>query len=182
MSDKIRPNFELDPRLPEDRDLRDAWEDIGDLDDLNMQDFMQILRLEHGISLNKESHILEVGVGKGRLLKRLQQEGYRVTGVEPRKRPEHTPDLQIAHIRIEEMPFSKETAQFDMVIASSVFDTVVYDQDQKLMVSRIVDSLRPGGIFVCGYVPGQDIPNNPRLKKLSFKAVGYGYMLAFQKV
>jgi SAM-dependent methyltransferase len=185
MANKGEPRFGLDPRRPDYRtDRPDKWEDVGDLDNLDMRDFMEVLKDEHGVLLGKDSAILEVGVGKARLLSRLKKEGYDVTGVEARKRTQHKRGLPIAHIRIEEMPFHKDTAQFDMVIATSVFDPEVYDQNEKRMMSRIADALRPGGVFVCGYIADFDreIPKHRLLRKLDFKTPGYEYMLAYQKV
>ena len=176
------PEFELDPRLHADRGQSDAWEDIGALDDLDMTDFMKVLRSEHNVQLDKQSSILEVGVGKARLFKRLRSEGYDVTGVEARKRDEHTPDLPVANIRIEEMPFSGKTATFDMVIGSSIFDKEVYIQNQKLMLKRIVDSLRPGGIFLYGFFMGFGDLSVQGLGKLKMPSPYNDGMAVYQKI
>lgn len=146
MSKANESEFGLDPRKPHLRSGR--WENVDSLDNLNMARFMEVLNHEHHVGLSNRSSILEIGLGEARLFKRLKAEGYDVTGVEARRREEHTPDLPIVHIRIEEMPFEGNQGTFEMVIADSVFDSRVYDQDQQLMLSRVVDALSSHGIFV----------------------------------
>ena len=182
MPDKIRSDFELDPRRRAHRTRSDAWEDVGALDKLNMHNLMETLRREHGIGLNKNSSILEVGTGKARLFKRLKAEGYDVTGVEGRGRVEHTPDLPIANIRIEEMPFGSDSATFDVVIAASVFDYEMYNQDPELMISRIADALHPGGIFVCDYVPESLISQRADFKRLLLSKPYNKRITVYQKI
>ena len=151
MSDGDASWFGLDPRRSPSQ--RGDWENVGRLNDLNMADFISVVNREHQLGLNKHSSILEVGLGEGRLFKRLIAEGYDVTGVESRKRKEHTAGLPVAHIRIEEMPFGQDRGTFEIVIAASVFDSRVYKQDPRLMISRIAEALSPGGIFISTSFP-----------------------------
>jgi ubiquinone/menaquinone biosynthesis C-methylase UbiE len=48
------------------------------------------------------------------------------------------------------MPFSDN--QFDVLFAGSIFDEFVYEQNQPAMVKEIVRVLKPGGVFVYGFL------------------------------
>lgn len=97
-----------------------------------------------GLLLSQSGKILEIGTGRGLLLKLLLQRGYDAVGVDAR--PRHSGTLPVAHARIERLPFGDET--FQTVISTSVFDDSVYEQDWKQMFDEIYRVLKSGGLYI----------------------------------
>ncbi len=152
--------FSLDPRTDEIKKAwgkEERWEDVGWLDDVDLPAIFEFLRERHDIFFGKGSEMLELGIGKGKLFNRLKTEGYKITGIDARKRPEHS-NLTVAHLRIEEMPFDRNSAQFDVVLGGSFIDPYVYDQHVGLMIKRIHEAVKLGGVFIYGDNVGVEIP------------------------
>jgi 2-polyprenyl-3-methyl-5-hydroxy-6-metoxy-1,4-benzoquinol methylase len=141
---------EKDPRHASIKDMDPRLEDVGVFDDLNFGDFLLTLR-EHGVNVERETAaMIEVGSGKGKLLERLQREGYHVIGIEPRGRPEHqSGELSIRNTGVEDMP-TTDHGKFDVVIADSVIDPKLYTHNPDEMIAAMFKLLKPGGILLYG--------------------------------
>ena len=98
---------------------------------------------EHNISLENEK-VLEIGTGKGLMLKAMRSAGVDVVGVDRNPRGDQIEGT--AKARVEALPF--EDATFGVVISLSVFDTEVYEQDQQKMLGEIVRVLKPNGVLL----------------------------------
>lgn len=105
--------------------------------------FQEILK-KNGIDLNKDTKVLEIGSGNGVFLNYLKQQGVNAVGVDVR--PEREGGVPQAIARIEELPFADDS--FDVVFSISVFDSGIYNQDQKLMLKEISRVLKQGGVYV----------------------------------
>jgi ubiquinone/menaquinone biosynthesis C-methylase UbiE len=111
----------------------------------------QRARLEAAVRLVGEGHgsLLEVGVGSGRLLARLAERGWEVTGIDAAPRMvelarERVPGARLEVARAEELPF--EAASFDVVVAIGVLE--YGDLDAPLR--ELARVLLPGGRAVLG--------------------------------
>jgi SAM-dependent methyltransferase len=111
----------------------------------------QRARLEAAVRLVGEGpgSLLEVGVGSGRLLARLAERGWEVTGIDAAPRMvelarEQVPGatLEVAHA--EKLPF--EDASFDVVVAVGVLEY----SDVTASLRELARVLRPGGRAVLG--------------------------------
>ena len=120
-------------RQKEDSELKDNL--------VVFEDFIKKLK-ERGIELTKEMKILEIGSGKGKLLRELLKRGYNMRGIDPN--PRHEGDLPIKKGNIEDADFADET--FDVVISIGVFDRSRYVQDQGRMLEKMSKILKPGGV------------------------------------
>ena len=96
-----------------------------------------------GIPLNADTKILEIGSGSNVLLKFFQGKGHNIVGVDAR--PRGGKEGKIVAGRIEQLPFQDET--FDLIISNSVFDDIVYNQDQLSMVKEMARVLKKGGVY-----------------------------------
>ena len=101
--------------------------------------------------LNKQSRILEIGVGSGWMQIYCKKEGLNIRGLEISPQlmevakeigRRHGTELDLEVGNIEESDIGK--AKYDVIIASSVFEHV---EDWKKGVRKIYDALKPGGLF-----------------------------------
>jgi cyclopropane fatty-acyl-phospholipid synthase-like methyltransferase len=159
---------DLDPRRPHEREGLDTWEDVGALDNLNVAEWMRHLEMFHGVKLAEHPSILEVGSGKGLLFKRLHQKGYDVTAVEPRARSQYEAGTPVATVRLEDLP-SELDAAFDLIIASSLFDAQIYQQNHLFMATVISQLLKPGGVFLNGYAWNGGVADIDGLRQLDMR-------------
>ena len=127
--------------IVEERQAKEALERIS-------QAFDQV-----GLSLSKDTKILEGGTGTGVLMRYLKKEGYDTVGVDAR--PRHGEALPIATARIERLPFAD--ASFGAIISSAIFDEDFYIQDQGSMRKEIARVLEPEGFYIALYSSGNDI-------------------------
>jgi SAM-dependent methyltransferase len=111
----------------------------------------QRARLEAALRLVGEGRgaLLEVGVGSGRLLARLAERGWEVTGIDASPRMvelarARLPDARLEVARAEELPF--EDASFDVVVAVGVLEYSALDPSLR----ELARVLRPGGRAVVG--------------------------------
>ena len=104
---------------------------------------------EHGLSIGKRAHVLEVGSGLGLLLQEMRAAGINSVGVDARPRGE---EKRLIGARIEQLPFGD--ALFDLVLSNAVFDANVYDQDQAAMLLEIARVLKIGGVLYLNGVWG----------------------------
>lgn len=145
------------------------------------------------LQLPSKAQILEIGVGPGENLYSLYPEDARLTGVEP------DPDLvEVARARgpipiyeatAEELPAELQSGSFDAV---TMFDILEHTENDRLVLERIKDKIKPGGLLVLS-VPAlmllwgqQDVVNLhyrrytrgtliPRLKEAGFEVVRTTY-------
>lgn len=111
---------------------------------------------DNKFDLNPETKILEVGSGKGLLLKKMREEGFNCVGIDARPRaPREEPQIKG---RIERLPFAD--GAFDVVVSAFVFDASNYHQHPNLMAEEIARVLRPGGLYIGGE---SKFPNQPNL-------------------
>jgi ubiquinone/menaquinone biosynthesis C-methylase UbiE/catechol 2,3-dioxygenase-like lactoylglutathione lyase family enzyme len=111
----------------------------------------QRARLEAVVRLVGEGpgSLLEVGVGSGRLLARLAERGWDVTGIDAAPRMvelarERVPGAKLEVARVEELPFGD--ASFDAVVAVGVLEYA----DLKASLRELARVLSPGGRAVLG--------------------------------
>jgi ubiquinone/menaquinone biosynthesis C-methylase UbiE/catechol 2,3-dioxygenase-like lactoylglutathione lyase family enzyme len=111
----------------------------------------QRARLEAAVRLvgDGPGSLLEVGVGSGRLLARLAERGWEVTGIDAAPRMvelarERVPDAKLDVARVEELPFGH--ASFDAVVAVGVLEYA----DLEASLRELARVLRPGGRAVLG--------------------------------
>lgn len=111
----------------------------------------QRARLEAAVRLAGDGpgSLLEVGVGSGRLLARLAERGWDVTGVDAAPRMVELargrlPGAKLEVARAEELPF--EDASFDAVVAVGVLEY----GDLEASLRELARVLRPGGRAVLG--------------------------------
>jgi len=101
--------------------------------------------------LDRNSKILEIGVGSGWFQIYCKQQGLQISGLEisPQlmevaqeygRRHETELDLEVGNIEDTEIG----VAQYDVIVASSVFEHV---EDWQKGVQKIFDALKPGGLF-----------------------------------
>jgi ubiquinone/menaquinone biosynthesis C-methylase UbiE len=131
--------------------LRDssAWEEMYETKEIAERGFahMEHYLTSNGIILDKNSKILEVGSGTGRLLAAMKERGLDAVGLDARPRTEDPQPIVVA--QIEQMPFPDET--FDIVFSIGVFDQRVYEQDHRAMLDEIARVLKKGGaLFMVG--------------------------------
>jgi SAM-dependent methyltransferase len=93
--------------------------------------------------------LLEVGVGSGRLLARLAEQGWDVVGIDAAPRMvelarARVPGAKVDVARVEELPF--EDASFDAVVAVGVLEYT----DLAASLRELARVLRPGGRAVLG--------------------------------
>ena len=106
-----------------------------------------------GIPLEPGKKVLEIGSATGIFLDQMREKGIDAVGIDAR--PRGKGGAPHAAARIEQLPFPDRS--FDFVISSSVFDDIVYDQDQAGMLQEIRRVLQPGGVFVSN----ADLINQP---------------------
>jgi len=111
----------------------------------------QRARLEAAVRLVGEGPgaLLEIGVGSGRLLARLAERGWEVTGIDAAPRMlelarARVPSGRLEVARAEELPF--EDASFDAVVAVGVLEY----GDLEASLRELARVLRPGGRAVLG--------------------------------
>lgn len=118
--------------------------------------------------------ILEIGVGPGKLLLKIAQKGYTVTGIELRKDMAYEArrrvkkygyDIDILHQSIYNLPFKDET--FDCVVMTFVLAEIA-DLDTAIQEIKRVLKKRGKTIIIAGGMP-QD---KNVIAKILFKAVG----------
>lgn len=98
--------------------------------------------------------VLDLGCGNGDLVASLLAAGARVVGVEPSPGGVATTRSKGGEVypgTAEDFPPELATRTFDLVVMQHVLEHVV---DLHATLSRVVQSLRPGGLFLC------DVPNN----------------------
>jgi ubiquinone/menaquinone biosynthesis C-methylase UbiE len=121
----------------------EGWEDMTPGHEADKFGFFETDLKKAGIDL-RTSKVLEIGSGNSALLAYMQKQGVDAVGVDVRPRGK-TAGLPIVKARIERLPFQSET--FDVVLAGSVFDDDVYNQDQSLMMEEIARVLKHGGAY-----------------------------------
>ena len=103
------------------------------------------------ITVNEDTRILEIGVGSGWLQIYCQRAGLNVRGLEISRQlidfakevgRKHGAELDLELGNIEETDIG--TAQYDVIIASSVFEHV---EDWQKATKKVFAALRPGGLF-----------------------------------
>jgi len=120
---------------------------------------------------NSNKRILDVGVGMGRLLGKIKEdypgqlELYGVDISSHYLRLAHSKGLNVAMVKNEDMPYKNE--YFDMITCTDVLEHV---EDLNLCVRKIIDCLKPGGIFIVR------VPNREDLS--SYLNPDYPYDLA----
>ncbi len=138
-------SYPSEVRLLADDSVRN-WEDTEN-DPLAFRARLEDIRTAataHNIPVGADTALLEIGSGKGGMLKYLQEQGIPAVGIDARPRGEINP-LSVAS-RIEILPFRDNS--FDIITSSQAFDTDVYNQNQIAMLEEIARTLKPGGIFV----------------------------------
>jgi len=114
--------------------------------------------------VDKKARVLDYGCGYGRSLRDLAGLGYKnAVGVDfsarmiERARRE-APNLTFA--LAEDFPFSEAAGTFDAVLLMAVLTCVAGDQDQRDLIARLHDLLRPGGLLYLSDMPLQTDERN----------------------
>jgi SAM-dependent methyltransferase len=118
-------------------------------------------RFYRGLTLREGVRLLDVGSGRGTLVRLARSHGIDAHGVEP-----YWPDLQDPHVRqghAEAIPFPDDS--FDVVTCFSVIE---YVNDTARMMDEIDRVLRPGGTVVIA-VP--ELAAYPRLNRDRYRRV-----------
>ncbi len=113
-----------------------------------LRDFEKI-----GVTITKDTAILEIGSGNGVLTKYLCDQGYDVMAID--MRPRGIPNIPVAKLRAEELPFDQTDSKqcFDLIIAAGVLDPGVsdYGQDMLKILKEFARILIPGGfVYITG--------------------------------
>ena len=145
------------------------WEDIGSemVGPERLFEYLEQDLTKHGLRLNPEVKILDIGSGQGLMLEYLKKRGLDVVGVDARPRGKR--DLPQVQARAERLPFADE--KFDVIISYQLFDSSMYRQDQAEMINEITRVLKKGGIYVGNteliHVPTDELVlvSNPSEKK-----------------
>jgi ubiquinone/menaquinone biosynthesis C-methylase UbiE len=104
------------------------------------------------VQIPNDAIIVDLGTRLGAVPRALRRRGFeRVVGVDrataddmqAAAHGEKGPDV-VANI--EQLPFADQSV--DVVVASSLFSTQSYEQDQAAMLAEIVRVLKPGGFFL----------------------------------
>jgi ubiquinone/menaquinone biosynthesis C-methylase UbiE len=136
-----------------------TFEGPGDSTEANVQLRYRYLKQalqQHGVTLDPNTRVLEVGSGNGIMLHQFKKDGVDGVGVDMRPRGEKE-NLQV-QARMEQLPFSDES--FDIIVSTQAFDGVVHpDQNQIQMGREIVRVLKIGGLYVGFTEMMMDIPD-----------------------
>jgi len=117
---------------------------------------------KYGFDLKKDVRVLEVGSGNAVFLSYLQKQGVNVIGTDTQPRG-NKESSEIVVARIEQLPFPDEL--FGVVLSSKVFDDLVYNQDQNLMMKEIARVLKHNGIYL-GYREFRDKEFHNKIKEI----------------
>lgn len=129
--------------------------------------------------VKKDSAVVDVGCGYGRVLKILREEGYKdLTGYDfspqmiERGRRE-CPDIRFEVMEAGKIPQEDESA--DAVILFAVLTCIVPDEEQEALIREIRRVLKPDGIlYVNDYLLGTDERNLQRYSRFEKELGVYG--------
>ena len=129
--------------------------------------------------VGKDSIIVDVGCGYGRILKQLSDLGYEKLigfdhsiGMVERGKREY-PQLDLRLMEGEKIDLKEESA--DAVILFAVLTCIVSDEKQKKLIGEIERILRPGGIFyVNDFLLNEDERNRKRYEAYEDRFGVYG--------
>lgn len=137
--------------------------------------------LEATLSLNKCSHILDLGCGRGRHSINLARKGYKVTGIDLSEQAIKTAREKVKELGLENVAFQVRDMRnplpetFDAIV--NLFTTFGYfmdDEENARVLDSVVQMLKPDGIFVLDYLNAQKVrtsfePNDAG----TFHEIGY---------
>ena len=129
--------------------------------------------------VKKEQSILDVGCGYGRIMRILDNAGYRnLIGIDFSKKLiqrgiEQNPDLKFQLQTDRDLPFPSDC--FDAVILAAVLTCIVENSEQRYLISEIKRVLKPNGtIYVNDFLLNDDERNRSRYHQFASEFETFG--------
>lgn len=127
-----------------------------------------------------EGSLLDLGCGPGLYAELLAQKGYRVTGVDLSKRSIDyaqqsavNRDLSITYIQGNYLDLPLPEDEFDMVILIYCDFGVLSSQDRSHLLKKVLEALKPGGLFVVDVFSEDAYRNFSDSSEVSYEQGGF---------